>query len=63
MLMRFLEKAPDFSIAESCGKTVSYSDFRGHWLVLFLPKQWHKVKGSNLADEVFATLRRLVNGG
>jgi peroxiredoxin len=61
MLIRFFEKALDFSMAESSGKTVSLSDFRGRWVVLFLRKQWHKVKVSGYADTVFETLRRLAN--
>jgi peroxiredoxin len=48
-------------MAESSGKTVSLSDFRGRWVVLFLRKQWHKVKVSGYADTVFETLRRLAN--
>ena len=63
MLIRFLEKAPDFCLVESGGKTVSLSDFRGRWVVLLLWKQWHKVKDSGHADEVFETLRQLVNSG
>jgi peroxiredoxin len=63
MLMRFLEKTPDFSLVESGGKTVSLSDFRGRWVVLFLRKQWHKVKVSGHADTMLETLRRLANSG
>ena len=61
MLIRFFEKAPDFSLVELGRKIVSLSDFRGRWVVLFLRKQWHEVKVSGHADTVFETLRRLAN--
>lgn len=39
------KKTPDFSIAESGAKTVSLSDFRGDWVVLFWRKQMAQGEG------------------